>query len=71
MFRLIAQFFAFKVFKFSLKGSFPKDKKYVIAVVPHTSNWDFVIAIESHLSKGTHTFCGKERIVYSINLMVF
>ena len=45
MFRLIAQFFAFKVFKFSLKGTFPKDKKYVIAVVPHTNNWDFVIAI--------------------------
>ena len=45
MFRQIAKFFAFKVFKFSLEGVFPKDPKFVIAVVPHTSNWDFFVAI--------------------------
>ena len=63
MFRLIAQFFAFKVFKFSLKGSFPKDKKYVIAVVPHTSNWDFVIAIgvRTFLKEPIH-FVGKKEL---------
>ena len=63
MFRLIAQFFAFKVFKFSLNGTFPKDKKYVIAVVPHTSNWDFVIAIgvRTYLKEPIH-FVGKKEL---------
>ena len=63
MFRLIAQFFAFKVFKFSLKGTFPKEKKYVIAVVPHTSNWDFIIAIgvRTYLKEPIH-FVGKKEL---------
>ena len=63
MFRLIAQFFAFKVFKFSLKGTFPKEKKYVIAVVPHTSNWDFIVAIgvRTYLKEPIH-FVGKKEL---------
>ena len=64
MFRLMAQFLAFKVYKFSLKGTFPRDKKYVIAVVPHTSNWDFVIAIgvRTYLKEPIH-FVGKKELV--------
>ena len=63
MFRLIAQFFAFKVFKFSLKGTFPKEKKYVIAVVPHTSNWDFIIdiGVRTYLKEPIH-FVGKKEL---------
>ena len=63
MFRKIAQFFAFKVFKFSLEGNFPKDPKYVIAVVPHTSNWDFFVAIgvRTFLNETIH-FVGKKEL---------
>ena len=63
MFRLFAQWMAFKVFKFSLKGSFPKDPKYVIAVAPHTSNWDFIVAIgvRTYLKEPIH-FVGKKEL---------
>ncbi|MGB1448301.1 MAG: 1-acyl-sn-glycerol-3-phosphate acyltransferase [Flavobacteriaceae bacterium] len=63
MFRLFAQFMAFKVFKFTLKGNFPEDPKYVIAVVPHTSNWDFIIAIgvRTYLKEPIH-FVGKKEL---------
>ena len=63
MFRKIAQFFAFKVFKFSLEGNFPEDLKYVIAVVPHTSNWDFFVAIgvRTFLKETIH-FVGKKEL---------
>ena len=63
MFRRIAQFFAFKVFKFTLQGNFPKDPKFVIAVVPHTSNWDFIVAIgvRTYLKEPIH-FVGKKEL---------
>ena len=63
MFRLLAKFFAFNVFKFSLVGNFPKDPKFVIAVVPHTSNWDFIIAIgvRTYLKEPIH-FVGKKEL---------
>jgi len=36
----------FKLIGWKIEGSFPPDlKKYIIAVAPHTSNWDFVIGV--------------------------
>ena len=36
----------FKLFGWRTRGHFPKDiKKYVIAVAPHTSNWDFIVGL--------------------------
>lgn len=63
MFRLFAQWMAFKVFQFTLKGTFPKDPKYVIAVAPHTSNWDFIVAIgiRTYLKEPIH-FVGKKEL---------
>ena len=63
MFSRIAQFFAFKIFKFTLQGNFPKDPKFVIAVVPHTSNWDFIVAIgvRTYLKEPIH-FVGKKEL---------
>ena len=63
MFRLLARFFAFTVFKFSLVGVFPKDPKFVIMVVPHTSNWDFILAIgvRTYLKEPIH-FVGKKEL---------
>lgn len=38
--------FLFRIFGWKTRGSFPADiKKYVIAVAPHTSNWDFLVGL--------------------------
>lgn len=54
MFRYLCCFIAFKLFKFKLIGNFPPNKKLILLVFPHTSNWDFVIAI------GARTFLGED-----------
>ncbi len=36
---------AFKVTGWKLEGSLPKDPKYVLIGAPHTSNWDFPLAL--------------------------
>ena len=54
MFSYICQVLTFKIFKFKVKGNFPINKKLIILVFPHTSNWDFIIAI------GVRTFLCEE-----------
>lgn len=39
-----------KLIGWRLEGPFPQDKKFVISLAPHTSNWDFFIAIFSVLA---------------------
>jgi 1-acyl-sn-glycerol-3-phosphate acyltransferase len=47
-----------------IEGTFPNLKKYIAAVAPHTSNWDFVIGIMArsllHLEKAK--FLGKDSL---------
>ena len=55
----------FKLIGWTTEGSFPKDlKKYIVAVAPHTSGWDFVIGIMArsilHLQKAK--FLGKSQL---------
>ena len=45
MFSYICEILTFKIFKFKVKGNFPINKKLIVLVFPHTSNWDFIIAI--------------------------
>ncbi len=64
MLRLIYLFF-FKLFGWKVKGSFPADlKKYVVAVAPHTSSWDFPIglAARSILRIPSARFLGKSQL---------
>src|ERR1700754_3377281 len=36
----------FKLSGWKVRGSFPSElKKYIIAIAPHTSNWDFVVGV--------------------------
>jgi 1-acyl-sn-glycerol-3-phosphate acyltransferase len=36
----------FKLMGWKIEGAFPAElKKYIVAVAPHTSNWDFVIGV--------------------------
>jgi len=37
--------FGFKLTGWQLVGELPAEKKYVIIVAPHTSNWDFLLGL--------------------------
>jgi 1-acyl-sn-glycerol-3-phosphate acyltransferase len=44
-------------------GQFPKQAKFVVAIAPHTSNWDFVIAVAAMLALQIKVrFLGKDAI---------
>jgi len=45
MFRPIAKFIYFKLMGWKVTGSFPKLKKYIAIVAPHTSKWDFLVGV--------------------------
>lgn len=46
-----------------IEGPFPKDKKMVICLAPHTSNWDFFIAIFAVLAMRLKaSWMGKQQI---------
>lgn len=44
MSRLLYHFF-FKLAGWRFDGTMPSEKKYIIIVAPHTSNWDFMIGL--------------------------
>lgn len=55
----------FKLIGWRIEGSLPTDlKKYIIAVAPHTSNWDFVIGVmaRSILRLQRGRFLGKDSL---------
>jgi 1-acyl-sn-glycerol-3-phosphate acyltransferase len=37
--------FFFTRLGWTIEGAWPKDKKYIIVVAPHTSNWDFMVGL--------------------------
>jgi 1-acyl-sn-glycerol-3-phosphate acyltransferase len=55
----------FKLMGWKIMGAFPADqKKYIVAVAPHTSNWDFVIGVmaRSILRMQHAKFLGKDSL---------
>jgi 1-acyl-sn-glycerol-3-phosphate acyltransferase len=57
--------FLFELFGWRITGNFPPDlKKYIIAIAPHTSNWDFPIglAARSILRIEDAKFLGKSQL---------
>lgn len=55
----------FKLIGWKIEGSFPPEiKKYIVAVAPHTSNWDFVIGVmaRSILKMQNAKFLGKSQL---------
>jgi 1-acyl-sn-glycerol-3-phosphate acyltransferase len=55
----------FKLIGWKTEGAFPTDiKKFIVAVAPHTSNWDFVIGIlaRSVLNLQKAKFLGKDTL---------
>ncbi len=58
----------FKLIGWKIEGSFPLEiKKYIAAVAPHTSNWDFVIGVmaRSILNIQNAKFLGKSQLFNS------
>ncbi|MBS1682607.1 MAG: lysophospholipid acyltransferase family protein [Bacteroidetes bacterium] len=58
----------FKIIGWKVEGAFPVDiKKYIVAVAPHTSNWDFVIGVMArsivHIQRAK--FLGKSQLFKS------
>jgi len=57
--------FILKLLGWKVSGEFPNTPKFVAAVAPHTSNWDFIIAIAVKLKLGiTIRFLGKDSIFF-------
>ena len=55
----------FRVFGWKVTGGFPPDlKKYIVAIAPHTSNWDFVVGVaaRSILRMQQTKFLGKSQL---------
>jgi 1-acyl-sn-glycerol-3-phosphate acyltransferase len=45
------------------EGTVPNEPKFVIIVVPHTSNWDFIVGVEALFSLGFRiSFLGKHTL---------
>ena len=55
----------FKLIGWSVEGSFSSEiKKYIVAIAPHTSNWDFVIGVMARSITGIRKarFLGKSQL---------
>lgn len=65
---VFSQWIGKKILKFlgwKICGSFPKRSKFVVAVAPHTSNWDFVIGVAAMLALQIKIrFLGKDAIFF-------
>lgn len=64
MLKACCRFIYFKVLGWRIEGELPKLNKYVIAVAPHTSAWDFVIGISLRkiMSLEWMAFFGKQTL---------
>ena len=60
----ISKFILFNLLGWKVPNDFPRDiDKYIIIAAPHTSNWDFPIAILSRFAKGIDiNFIGKHTL---------
>ncbi len=54
-----------KLFGWKVVGQLPDDKKYVVVVAPHTSNWDFWIGLFARISVGVKiNFLAKKQLFF-------
>lgn len=48
-----------------VEGNFPDEPKYVMAIIPHTSNIDFLVGLQAHLALGLRLeFLGKSSLFW-------
>ena len=57
--------FLLRLMGWKLVGELPKDKKYLVIVAPHTSNWDFVIGLCGRFAVGVKiNFLAKQQLFF-------
>ena len=72
MIRVLSKFILKKIICWKVKGSLPLSEKYVIAVVPHTSYFDLVIAVLIRTYLGLKIkFIGKKELFNPITSVFF
>ncbi len=54
----------FRIFGWKINGQLPDEKKYICAVAPHTSNWDFIVGVAARSILRIHNakFLGKSQL---------
>ena len=57
--------FILKLMGWKIIGELPKDKKYMLIVAPHTSNWDLVIGLCARFALGVRiNFLAKKQVFF-------
>lgn len=57
--------FIFKLIGWKIVGELPNEKKYIVIVAPHTSNWDFVICLCARFVVGVKiNFLAKHQLFF-------
>jgi 1-acyl-sn-glycerol-3-phosphate acyltransferase len=57
--------FFLKLFGWRVVGRLPDDKKYILLVAPHTSNWDFPVGLFARFSMGVRiNFLAKKQLFF-------
>lgn len=57
--------FILRVLGWKIVGELPQDKKYIVIVAPHTSNWDFVIGLCARFAIGVKiNFLAKNQLFF-------
>lgn len=57
--------FFLKLFGWKVVGDLPKEKKYIVVVAPHTSNWDFMAGLFARFSLGVKiNFLAKRQLFF-------
>ena len=72
MIKILAKFIFNKLIRWKFIGSFPEDEKYIIAVVPHSSYFDLIIAVLIRTYSGLKIkFIGKKELFNPITSFFF
>ena len=72
MIKVLSKFILNKIFGWKVIGSLPIDEKYIIAVVPHSSYFDLIIAILIRTYSGLKIkFIGKKELFNPITSFLF
>lgn len=53
-----------KVMGWNIRGKLPENRQYIMAVAPHTSNWDFVISLATY-------FCLEAKMGFMMKKSIF
>ena len=57
--------FVLKLFGWKIVGTLPQEKKYLLIVAPHTSNWDFPIGLFARFALNTKiNFLAKKQLFF-------